>query len=267
MKNNVFEWHHSLFYGEKLKFSDFNTKNPTSLDALLKKIYMLAHVRGTMSMGESLPAFNAAYYVAACLTNMENLNESFSWEKMNSAIENIWRDDARRRNRGYGDSCTMGELVLVRWMVYAILSRQECISDEMKFFLPDFRKALMEIVTDGNFSFSESGSFYLDIPDVIDKWRYLYHTDLRPHPLHPKHYPSDLWESVVCEYSMDELELQLSFFPTIKEQMAFLNWAKKESEKSGTLYLPFRLDSSDLPFSPHSSGSPFPPSGIGPLPF
>ena len=130
MKNNVFEWHHSLFYGEKLKFSDFNTKNPTSLDALLKKIYMLAHVRGTMSMGESLPAFNDAYYVAACLTNTENLNESFSWEKMNSAIENIWRDDARRRNRSYGDSCSMGQLVLVRWMVYAILSDRKSVGRE-----------------------------------------------------------------------------------------------------------------------------------------
>lgn len=265
MKNNVFDWHHSLFYGEKLRFSDFDTKNPTSLDALLKKIYMLAQERGFMPMRDSLPAFNAAYYVAACLTNTENLNESFSWEKMNSATENIWRDHARRRNRSYGDSCSMGQLILVRWMVYAILSRQECISDEMKSFLQVFRKKLLKIVTADNFCLLESPSFCLDIPDVIDKWIYRYHTDLRPHPLHPKHYPSDLWESVVCEYSLAELKLQLTFFPTIQEQMAFLKWAKESSDKLGILHLPFPADSSDLPFPPPSSGSPFPSSGIGPL--
>lgn len=99
---------------------------------------------------------------------------------------------------------------------------------------------------------------------MIDRWIYRYHTDLRPHPLHPKHYTSHLWESVVCKYSMDELELQLSFFPTIKEQMAFLNWAKEETEKSGILYLPFPPDTSDLPF-PDLLESPFPSSGIGPL--
>mgnify|MGYP007005152033 FL=1 len=264
MKNNVFDWHHSLFYGEKLKFSDFETKNPTSLDALLKKIYMLAHERGFMSMKDSLPAFNAAYYVAACLTNTENLHESFSWEKMNSATEKIWWEDAKRRNRGHCGGCSMGQLILVRWMVYAILSRQACISDEVKFFLQVFRKELMEIITDEHFCLSETSSYFLDIPDMIDRWIYRYHTDLRPHPLHPKHYTSHLWESVVCKYSMDELELQLSFFPTIKEQMAFLNWAKEETEKSGILYLPFPPDTSDLPF-PDLLESPFPSSGIGPL--
>ena len=33
---NPFEWFHSLYYGERLSLQDFDTKNPASLDALLK---------------------------------------------------------------------------------------------------------------------------------------------------------------------------------------------------------------------------------------
>ena len=44
---NPFEWFHSLYYGERLSLQDFDTKNPASLDALLKQIFMTGH-KGTI---------------------------------------------------------------------------------------------------------------------------------------------------------------------------------------------------------------------------
>lgn len=73
---NPFEWFHNLYYGEKNSLSAFDTKNPTSLDSLLKKIYMIGRKHVNLRMKNSLPAFNAAYYVAVCLANTEGIDES-----------------------------------------------------------------------------------------------------------------------------------------------------------------------------------------------
>ena len=67
--------------------------------------------------------------------------------------------------------------------------------------------------------------------ETILDWKYRYRTSLRPHPLHPKFYTSKLWIDIVRHYSLDDLKLQLALFPTIDEQLAFLNWAKEESQK------------------------------------
>ena len=75
---NPFEWFHSLYYGERLSLQDFDTKNPASLDALLKQIFMTGHKAGKYRMKNSLPAFNAAYYVAACLFNISNSKAKLS---------------------------------------------------------------------------------------------------------------------------------------------------------------------------------------------
>ena len=91
-----FEWFHSLYYGEKISLHDFDTKNPASLDALLKHIFMTGHKAGKYKMKNSLPAFNAAYYVAACLFNSEAVDETNFDDDIDTKIREIWLEDYKR---------------------------------------------------------------------------------------------------------------------------------------------------------------------------
>lgn len=226
---NPFEWFHNLYYGEKNSLSAFDTKNPTSLDSLLKKIYMIGRKRVNLRMKNSLPAFNAAYYVAVCLANTEGIDESNFDDEIDHAIRIIWTEDYNRHHQDYGACFPFAELMLIKWMVYAILSCQESISDEMEFFLQEFRDKLITVVmNEDSFNSGEVNEldFLLEIAEVIDDWKYRYHTDLHPHPLAPKYYSIFTWVNHVRPYTLEELEAQISFFPTQDEQMAFLCWAR-----------------------------------------
>lgn len=188
---NPFEWFHNLYYGEKNSLSAFDTKNPTSLDALLKKIYMIGRKHVNLRMKNSLPAFNAAYYVAVCLANTEGIDESNFDDEIDHAIRIIWTEDYNRHHQDYGACFPFAELMLIKWMVYAILSCQESISDEMEFFLQEFRDKLITVVmNEDSFNSGEVNEldFLLEISEVIEDWKYRYHTDLHPHPLDPKYY-------------------------------------------------------------------------------
>lgn len=232
---NPFEWFHNLYYGEKNSLSAFDTKNPTSLDSLLKKIYMIGRKRVNLRMKNSLPAFNAAYYVAVCLANTEGIDESNFDDEIDHAIRIIWTEDYNRHHQDYGACFPFAELMLIKWMVYAILSRQESISDEMEFFLLEFRDKLITVVmNEDSFNSGEVNEldFLLEIPAVIDDWKYRYHTDLHPHPLDPKYYSFFTWVNQVRLYTLEELEAQISFFPTQDEQMAFLCWAKNAAKQA-----------------------------------
>lgn len=82
-----FNWHHSLYYGEKWNLSDFDTKNPKSLNHLLKQMYMLGYKNGHFLMKNSLPAFNAAYYVAVAISNTEGIDETNLEEEAEEILE------------------------------------------------------------------------------------------------------------------------------------------------------------------------------------
>lgn len=232
---NPFEWFHNLYYGEKNSLSAFDTKNPTSLDSLLKKIYMIGRKHVNLRMKNSLPAFNAAYYVAVCLANTEGIDESNFDDEIDHAIRIIWTEDYNRHHQDYGACFPFAELMLIKWMVYAILSCQESISDEMEFFLQEFRDKLITVVmNEDSFNSGEVNEldFLLEIAEVIDDWKYRYHTDLHPHPLNPKYYSIFTWVNHVRPYTLEELEAQISFFPTQDEQMAFLCWAKNAAKQA-----------------------------------
>lgn len=232
---NPFEWFHNLYYGEKNSLSAFDTKNPTSLDSLLKKIYMIGRKRVNLRMKNSLPAFNAAYYVAVCLANTEGIDESNFDDEIDHAIRIIWTEDYNRHHQDYGACFPFAELMLIKWMVYAILSCQESISDEMEFFLQEFRDKLITVVmNEDSFNSGEVNEldFLLEIAEVIDDWKYRYHTDLHPHPLAPNYYSIFTWVNHVRPYTLEELEAQISFFPTQDEQMAFLCWARNAAKKA-----------------------------------
>lgn len=249
---NPFEWFHNLYYGEKNSLSAFDTKNPTSLDSLLKKIYMIGRKRVNLRMKNSLPAFNAAYYVAVCLANTEGIDESNFDDEIDHAIRIIWTEDYNRHHQDYGACFPFAELMLIKWMVYAILSCQESISDEMEFFLQEFRDKLITVVmNEDSFNSGEVNEldFLLEISEVIEDWKYRYHTDLHPHPLDPKYYSIFTWVNQVRLYTLEELEAQISFFPTQDEQMAFLCWAKNAAKKAppkGNSYA--TSDAESLPF-------------------
>lgn len=232
---NPFEWFHNLYYGEKNSLSAFDTKNPTSLDSLLKKIYMIGRKHVNLRMKNSLPAFNAAYYVAVCLANTEGIDESNFDDEIDHAIRIIWTEDYNRHHQDNGACFPFAELMLIKWMVYAILSCQESISDEMEFFLQEFRDKLITVVmNEDSFNSGEVNEldFLLEIAEVIDDWKYRYHTDLHPHPLNPKYYSIFTWVNHVRPYTLEELEAQISFFPTQDEQMAFLCWAKNAAKQA-----------------------------------
>lgn len=249
---NPFEWFHNLYYGEKNSLSAFDTKNPTSLDALLKKIYMIGRKHVNLRMKNSLPAFNAAYYVAVCLANTEGIDESNFDDEIDHAIRIIWTEDYNRHHQDYGACFPFAELMLIKWMVYAILSRQESISDEMEFFLQEFRDKLQADVTDEDLSNSGEGNelaFLLEIAEVIDDWKYRYHTDLHPHPLDPKYYSIFTWVNQVRLYTLEELEAQISFFPTQDEQMVFLCWARDAAKQAPSKESSYATsDDESLPF-------------------
>lgn len=232
---NPFEWFHNLYYGEKNSLSAFDTKNPTSLDALLKQLYMTAHHSGYLLMKNSLPAFNAAYCVAVCILQSEAIDETNLDEEIDYTINTIWLEDYKRTHKAKVSHCPFTELVLIKWMVYAILFLQEEKSHEMAFFLVDFRKNLEVQDEDESIDADEYDWGIIDAMNSFDEtildWKYRYRTSLRPHPLHPKFYTSKLWIDIVRHYSLDDLKLQLALFPTIDEQLAFLNWAKEESQK------------------------------------
>lgn len=249
---NPFEWFHNLYYGEKNSLSAFDTKNPTSLDALLKKIYMIGRKRVNLRMKNSLPAFNAAYYVAVCLANTEGIDESNFDDEIDHAIRTIWTEDYNRHHQDYGACFPFAELMLIKWMVYAILSCQESISDEMEFFLLEFRDKLITVVmNEDSFNSGEVNEldFLLEIAEVIDDWKYRYHTDLHPHPLAPKYYSIFTWVNQVRLYTLEELEAQISFFPTQDEQMAFLCWAKNAAKQAPSKECSYATsDAESLPF-------------------
>lgn len=243
---NPFEWHHSLYYGEKRNLKDFDTKNPNSLDALLKQMYMEAHKSGRILMKNSLPAFNAAYYVAVCLSNIEGIDETNLDEDIENAINTIWQEDYNKHHSTLM-KCPDYEQCLIEWMVLAILHLQENKSEEMNAFLESYRNNLArQLKTEIPFPEEdiEDWKFLNKMPDMIDSWQHTYNTDLRPHAL-MKNVGNNLWYYIVHKYSMDELELQLTFFRTEEEQKAFLNWAKEMSQTSqSTSY----SDADDLPF-------------------
>lgn len=247
-----FEWFHNLYYGEKCSLSAFDTKNPKSLDALLKKIYMMGRKHVNLRMKNSLPAFNAAYYVAVCLANTEGIDESNFDDEIDHAIRIIWTEDYNKHHQDYGACFPFAELMLIKWMVYAILSCQESISDEMEFFLQEFRDKLITVVmNEDSFNSGEVNEldFLLEIAEVIDDWKYRYHTDLHPHPLDPKYYSFFTWVNQVRLYTLEELEAQISFFPTQDEQMAFLCWARDAAKQAPSKESSYATsDAESLPF-------------------
>ena len=230
---NPFEWFHSLYYGERLSLQDFDTKNPASLDALLKQIFMTGHKAGKYRMKNSLPAFNAAYYVAACLFNSEAVDETNFDDDIDTKIREIWLEDYKRYHKEENVRCPYRELVLIKWMVYAILTLQESKSNEMILFLDDFRSELRAAnEPDEDLLHSEEYeryAFLFDLPGIIEKWPYRYHTDLRPRPLSPQYFSGDLWVKVVRHYSLNDYKCQLRLYQTKEEQLAFLKWSKEES--------------------------------------
>lgn len=231
-----FEWYHNLYYGEKKSLSDFDTKNPCSLDCLLKQMFMKAHDEGKLKMKNSLPALNAAYYVAVCLMNTEGIGESIELElddEIDLAIKTIWGESYNRHSSPLSHViCPWGERMLIRWMSFAILFLQEKHSHEMNVFLKMYKVRLSLIeYDDGLIKLDDWGKYrYLfDLPGMIEQWKYRYTTDFRPHPMHPSCYDDDIWDNYVREYNYDELECQLTLFRTKGEQMAFLNWALVQS--------------------------------------
>lgn len=123
--------------------------------------------------------------------------------------------------------------MLIKWMVYAILTLQESKSNEMILFLDDFRSELRAAnEPDEDLLHSEEYeryAFLFDLPGIIEKWPYRYHTDLRPHPLSPQYFSGDLWVKVVRHYSLNDYKCQLRLYQTKEEQLAFLKWSKEES--------------------------------------
>lgn len=234
---NPFKWYHSLYYGEKWNLSDFDTKNPQSLDYLLKQMYMLGHTNGYLVMRNSLPAFNAAYYVAVALANIEGIDETNIEEEINSSIRTIWHEDFLRYHKDNSrsdDCCPFAELMLIRWMVYAILWLQESKTEEMESFLDEFgsvQMALTPFDDDPNDKMMDEDCFLEKLPKMVSTWKYRYNTDFMPHPLHPQYYNDYMWGKHVSQYDMSDMAWQLSFFPTTKEQHAFLDWAKEMSDK------------------------------------
>ncbi len=228
-----FAWYHNLYYGEKRSLRDFDTKNPKSLDCLLKKLFMKAKRTGKLKMKNSLPAFNAAYYVAVCLANTEGIDEANLDDEIDAAINTIWMEDyVKHQHRASIDRCPYVERMLIKWMIYAILRLQRDHNEEIDEFLETYREKLDSITDDEDLVNSEEWddySFLLELPAMIEQWEYRYCTDLRPHAEHPCHYDAAIWDNNVRFYSMDDLECQLTFFRSKEEQIAFLDWAKKES--------------------------------------
>ncbi len=240
-----FDWYHSLYYGEKWNLSDFDTKNPKSLDALLKQLFMRAHRTGNLKMKNSLPALNAAYYVAVCVANTEGIDETNLDEEIDSSIKVIWEEDYSRHHKRKAPFCPFAERMLIKWMAYAILYLQEKKSEEMNEFLSVFESTLLDTLDDVNKEEPEewdNTTFLSALPKVIEEWEYRYDTDLRPHALHPKCYTDSMWTNAVRHYSLNELKWQLTFFHTQQEQKDFLNWAKEMSAK------PQPVDAEELPF-------------------
>lgn len=245
---NPFSWNHSLYYGEKMNLSDFDTKNSQSLDHLIKQMYMLGYENGYLQMKNSLPAFNAAYYVAVAIANTEGIDETNLEEEINSSIQNIWNEDMLRQHK---DSpvqkycCPFAELMLIKWMVYAILWLQEDKSNEMESFLERYRNKLMDSMPGSEKSTeknNEKNKFLANLPGIVNKWEHRYKTELTPHPLHPRCYTDYMWIGTVSKYNTNDMIWQLSFFPSPKEQHDFLDWAKEMSDKHKA------SDLSDLPF-------------------
>ena len=242
-----FDWYHNLYYGEKRRLSDYDTKNPKSLDYLLKQLFMKAKRTGKLKMINFLPAFNAAYYVAVCLANTKGLDEANLDDEIDSAIRSIWGEDYMRHHQPLSlIGCPYVERMLIQWMVYAILFLQEKHSHEMRIFLKMFKIKLSSFEYDEeliNFEEWKKYSFLLDLPSMIEQWEYRYSTDFQPHPKNPSSYKNDIWDNYVRYYGFDDLICQLTFFPTKEEQMAFLNWARIQSSRPQ----PFML-SDQLPF-------------------
>lgn len=88
----VFEWHHSLYYGERLSLDDFDTKSTKSLDSLLRAICMVepTSYKTEFRMKTLLPSLNAAYYVAACLANAESLDIAELYDEIGLVIRLHW---------------------------------------------------------------------------------------------------------------------------------------------------------------------------------
>ncbi len=240
---NPFEWYHSLYYGEKWKLNDFDTKNSKSLDALLKQLFKTVLKHRKLKMKNSLPAFNAAYYIAVCVANTEGLDETNLDEDIATAVQTIWEEDYKR-NHGADDNpaCPFAERMLVKWMAYAILFLQEKKTDEMDEFLGRFRDSLVDEMNgviresdemadrEGDFR-THSYHFLNDLPQMIEAWEYRYRTDLRPRALHPQYFTNNIWFGHVRRYGLNTFKWQLTFYRTQAEQMAFLDWAKKMSDK------------------------------------
>ncbi len=240
---NPFDWYHSLYYGEKWSIKEFDTKTPTSLDYLLKQMFKKAYCTGDIKMKNSLPAFNAAYYIACCIANTEGVDETSFGDEMDDAIKLIWKEDYKRNHRGKDMICPLLELMLVKWMAFAVLFLQEKKSDEMNAFLEMFENGLIETGDDMLENEKWSNCGFLDgFCQMIRQWEHTYNTDLRPNALHPRYYTDGIWNSYVRHYSMTDIKWQLTFFRTQQEQKAFLDWARQMSAR------PQPLDPDELPF-------------------
>lgn len=226
---NPFGWPRELFYTER-KRSDFDTKNPQSLDCLLKQMYM-AECQEEHPLIKLETAMDAAYYIAVCLANMDYVDE-FDWRApVHGVIERFWTQSFVFP---WGTTCPYAQKMLLKWMVYAILYLQETQSEEMVFFLDLFRRNLEDEEEhrwrDLQNPEDDRLDFLSTLPTLIEQWPYTYSGNLSPRPTPSQELTKDIWANHFVSCTFPVLEQQLQLYPTVQEQQAFLDWVKQTGD-------------------------------------
>ncbi len=236
--DNPFSLPRVLVYTERRR-SDFDTKNPASLDCLLKQMY-LAECKEAHPSINLETALNTAYYIAVCLANTDYPDE-FEWSsRVMATIENAWKSTRPRQ-----EQCPYAPNMLIQWMVYAILYLQEVKSEEMNSFLSMFRQRMENDRFVSLFGHIDDQSCFLSsFPKLVDEWPHRYSGNLYLRPASPQQLAKGNWSFLGCGLDVPKLEQWLRLYPTIQEQQAFLDWVKKAEAEWGEPDLPLP----DLPF-------------------
>ena len=227
---NLFDWHHSLVYGDKSR-SEYNMDEEGSLDNLLYQMYMMAHDCEGLLISNAVKALNTAYYLAVAIYNTPHVEERNRMDFLISMrINEILAEehDGEQRHVTLADSC------LVSWMIYAILKLQVNKPAGLEAFLESYLNIITwsgEVYDDNTEEWKQC-RFVFDFPKLLkNNGERPFDSDLRPNGMFCSSFTDRFWKKEIAELSFEEIECLMKFNRDKSSQMALLNWILAMSEK------------------------------------
>lgn len=227
---NLFDWHHSLVYGDKSR-SEYHMDEEGSLDNLLYQMYMMAHDCEGLLMSNAVKALNTAYYLAVAIYNSPHVEEQ---NRMDFLISMRINEILAEEHEGEQKHVTLADSCLVSWMMYAILKLQVNKPVGLDIFLDSYLKSITWSgeVYDNTTEERKQCRFVFDFPKLLKDNEYcVFDSDLRPDANFSYGFTDGFWKKEIAELSIEELECLMRFNRDKGSQMALLDWIQTMSEK------------------------------------